>query len=323
MNCLKCYQPLEGRFAITGEYHRHCARHIFHHDFPPVIDLPLEGFEEHLLKIELRGAMAGVQTKLSMTYEGKGKNGRLTIVGLWGEYILKPHSKQYVELPENEDLTMHLAEIAAIGIADHSLVRLDDGSLAYLTRRFDRLSARHSHAKSASSKLHVEDMCQLTERLTDDKYQGSMEQIGRIIKNYSDNPMWDFLRLFERALFIFLTGNADMHLKNWSLWRTSSNVLMLSPAYDLLSTKLAIPEDDEEMALPLNGKKSNLKRQDFDSFAERIGLPEGLRDTTYRNFKKNIPAMIDFIHSSFLSEQSKTAYREIIRERSERIGLAN
>ena len=323
MDCLACYQPLEGIYAIVGEYHRHCARHIFHHDNPPTIDFPLQDVEEHLLKIELRGAMAGVQTKLSMTYEGKGKQGRLTIVGLWGEYILKPPSNQYVELPENEDLTMHLAEIAGIGIANHTLVRLEDNSLAYLTRRFDRVTTNRGLKKEASSKLHVEDMCQLTERLTEDKYQGSMEQIGRVIKNYSDNPLWDVLRLFERALFCFLTGNADMHLKNWSLLRTSANVLMLSPAYDLLSTKFALPEDDEEMALPLNGKKNNLQRRDFDAFAERIGLPVGLRDTMYRNFKKRIPAMMDFIHSSFLSEQSKITYREIIRVRSERIGLAN
>jgi serine/threonine-protein kinase HipA len=322
MNCLKCYQPLEGRYAVVGEYHRHCAHHIFHHDFPPIIDLPLQSVEENLLKIEIKGAMAGVQTKLSMTYEGKGAQGRLTIVGLWGEYILKPRSNTYQELPENEDLTMHLADIAGIGVADHSLVRLEDRSLAYLTHRFDRVTTRHVLKKIPSAKLHVEDMCQLTERLTADKYQGSMEQIGRIIKRYSDNPLWDILRLFERALFVFLTGNADMHLKNWSLWRSAAKVLMLSPAYDLLSTKLAIPEDDEEMAIPLNGKKSNLKRQDFDSFAERIGLPEGLRNTIYRNFKKSIPAMIAFIHSSFLTEQSKIAYLEIIRSRGERLGLA-
>jgi serine/threonine-protein kinase HipA len=321
MNCLKCYQPLEGRYAVTGEYHRHCARLIFHHDVSPTIDFPLQEVEEYLLKIELRGAMAGVQTKLSMTYEGKGKQGRLTIVGLWGEYILKPPSSTYFELPQNEDLTMHLAEIAGIGIADHSLVRLEDSSLAYLTRRFDRLTTNRGLKKEALSKLHVEDMCQLTERLTEDKYQGSMEQIGRVIKSFSNNPLWDLLRLFERALFVFLTGNADMHLKNWSLMRKPDNVLMLSPAYDLLSTKLAMPEDDEEMALTLNGKKSNLKRQDFDSFAERIGLPTGLRDNTYRNFKKRIPMMMNFILSSFLSEQSNAAYREIIQLRGERIGL--
>jgi serine/threonine-protein kinase HipA len=321
MNCLACYQPLEGKYAITGKYHRHCARHIFHHDFPPIIDLPLQNVEEHLLKIELKGAMAGVQTKLSMTYEGNGTQGRLTIVGLWGEYILKPPSSQYFALPENEDLTMHLAKIAGIQTARHTLVRLGSGELAYLTRRFDRISPMRLPKNAVSDKLHIEDMCQLTERLTEDKYKGSMEQIGKIIKEHSDNPQLDQLSFFERTLFCFLTGNADMHLKNWSLMRTPTNVLMLSPAYDLLSTKLAIPEDDEEMALPLNGKKSNLKRQDFDSFAERIGLSAVLRDNTYRNFKKRIPIMMDFVHSSFLSVQSNAAYREIIQSRSERIGL--
>ena len=321
MKCLACYKPLEDETEIAGEYHHRCARRVFRHEDPPAIQLRLRELDEQLLKVNLRGAMAGVQTKLSMTYEGRGSNGRLTIVGLWGEYILKPPSTTYGHLPENEDLTMHLATIAGIDTADHTLVRLEDGTLAYLTRRFDRSTKTRGSKNVVSTKLHVEDMCQLTERLTDDKYKGSMEQVGRMIRDNSEPVALNLLRFFERTLFSFLTGNADMHLKNWSLIRTPTNEHLLSPAYDLLSTKLAVAEDEEEMALPLNGKKSNLRRKDFDSLAESIGLPTGLRDNTYRNFQKRLPKMNDFIGQSFLSQENIERYLQLILSRASRIGL--
>jgi serine/threonine-protein kinase HipA len=107
----------------------------------------------------------------------------------------------------------------------------------------------------------MEDMCQLTERLTEDKYHGSYEQIGKAIQKYSASPGLDVENFFEIVLFSFLTGNADMHLKNFSLLEQPGLGMTLSPAYDLVNTALVNPADDEELALNLNGRKKNIKNR--------------------------------------------------------------
>ena len=133
------------------------------------------------------------------------------------------NTETFQHLPENEDLTMHLAEAFNIPAAMHSLIRLKSGELAYITKRFDRIK---------KEKLALEDMCQLTETLTNDKYRSSMEKVGKCIEKYSTRPGLDNLIFFETAIFNFLTGNADMHLKNFALLTTKENDIVLSPAYD-------------------------------------------------------------------------------------------
>lgn len=193
----------------------------------------------------------GVQAKLSLEL-ARGHNGepqRFTIVGLWGRFILKPQTDRFACLPENEDLTMHMAEAAGIKTVPHSLIRFADGELCYITRRIDRTRT--------GGKIAMEDMCQLSERLTEDKYKGSYERISKLIRRYSAAPLLDIVNFWEIVLFSWLTGNADMHLKNFSLYRPVDRY-MLAPAYDLLSTALAIAEDEEELALTLNGKRNGL-----------------------------------------------------------------
>ncbi|WP_242917242.1 HipA domain-containing protein [Pontibacter liquoris] len=193
--------------------------------------------------------VTGVQPKLSLELsagEREGAPKRLTNVGLWGGYILKPPSKHYIELPEVEDLTMHLATIAGITVVPHSLIRLQSGNLAYITRRIDR---------TRKGKLHKEDMCQHTERLAEDKYHGSYEQIAKSIRRYSTNPGLDVVNFYEQVLFSFLIGNADMHLKNFSLLLQPALGPVLAPAYDLVATALVNRADEKDMALMLNGKK--------------------------------------------------------------------
>lgn len=304
--CLYCYQPLE---VGQTDFHPQCSKKIFDVSTPPI--LPYSKADIELLALEVvrsQITITGVQPKLSVDLE-KEENGekRFTIVGLWGSYILKPQTEQYANLPENEDLTMHLAEMVKIQTVPHSLIRFKDGALAYITKRIDR--------DMKGGKIPMEDMCQLTEKPTEQKYKGSHEQIAKKIVEHSAYPVLDLINYFEVLLFCYLTGNADMHLKNFSLYKGTGEY-SFAPAYDLLSTKLVITEDNEELALTLNGKKRKLKRTDFDNLLKSYKVDTKVIDNVYEKFRKVLPQWYDFIDISFLSKQMKEDYKQLIRNRS-------
>lgn len=304
--CLYCYKPL-GEEQI--DFHPKCSKKIFGTTTPPILPYTKGDIESLALEVvRSQVTITGVQPKLSVNLS-KEKEGekRFTIVGLWGGYILKPQSDQYLNLPENEDLTMHLAELAKIKTVPHSLIRFKDGSLAYITKRIDR--------DKKSCKIPMEDMCQLTEKLTEQKYKGSHEQIARKIVEFSAFPVLDLINYFEVLLFCYLTGNADMHLKNFSLYKGTGEYTF-APAYDLLSTKLVISEDDEELALTLNGKKRKLKKSDFDNLLKTFKVDEKAIENVYEKFRKVLPQWYDFIDVSFLPEQMKEKYKQLIQNRS-------
>lgn len=314
MNCLFCYQPLEKN---QNNFHPNCSKKMFGTATPPEIDFDLRQLEELAKQIIIKSvAVTGVQPKLSLDLEKKkGESPRLTIVGLHGDYILKPPSAQYQELPENEDVTMHLAELVKINTAKHSLIRLQSGELAYITKRFDRTST------GSIRKIAVEDFCQLSENLTEHKYRGSIEKIGKIANKFTANKGFEAQRLFELVLFSFLTGNADMHLKNFSLIENSLGEYEFSPAYDLLSTALVISDDNEESALTINGKKSRLKLSDFDILAKSLGINEKSLHFIYGRFKKVQPKWEAFIQQSFLSNEMKENYIRLINEKFNQLNL--
>ncbi|MCF8341498.1 MAG: HipA domain-containing protein [Chitinophagaceae bacterium] len=261
----------------------------------------------------MQTAITGVQAKLSLHLTGNNKkesSKRFTIVGLWGGYILKPPAVFYQQLPEVEDLTMHLASLAKIKTAPHSLIRLASGNLAYITKRIDRVK---------KGKLAMEDMCQLTERLTEDKYHGSYEQIGKTIQKYSATSGLDLVNFFEVVLFSFLTGNADMHLKNFSLLEQSSLGMVLSPAYDLVNTSLVNPSDDEDLALNLNGKKKKLKKKDFIAAMGSLKIDKKQQQNIFAKMEKAKLKWMNQIDISFLNAEFKEQYKKIIIERFSRI----
>jgi len=303
--CLYCYNKLE---SDETDFHLACSKKFFGSQIPPLVDLDMKRIKE--LAVEALGksiSVPGVQPKLSMDFKGKGgKENRLTIVGLWGRFILKPPFEDYPEMPELEDLTMHLSELLNINTAEHSLVKLKSGELAYISKRFDRIK---------NGKLHAEDMTQLTGTLTENKYRSSMEKVGKAILKYSNYPGIDAIRFFELTLFSFITGNSDMHLKNFSIIRNEDDEIMLSPAYDLLSTKLLIPKDKEELALPLNGKKNNFKKKDFDLFATQLGINESALRKIYGKFGDSFPGVKVLINKSFLSKEMKEKYIALLDER--------
>ena len=307
--CLYCYQPLE---QGQTDFHPQCSKKLFGTTTPPELPYTKDDIESLALEVvRSQVTVTGVQPKLSVDLE-KEANGkkRFTIVGLWGKYILKPQTELYVNLPENEDLTMHLATMVNIKTVPHSLIRFKDGSLAYITKRIDR--------DKKKGKISMEDMCQLTEKLTEQKYKGSHEQIAKIIMLHSAYPVLDLLTYFEVLLFCYLTGNADMHLKNFSLYKPA-NEYILAPAYDLLSTKLVLPDDKDELALTLNARKRKLKKSDFNHLLNTYKIDEKVIENIYEKYRKIVPQWLNFIDTSFLPQQMKEEYKSIINKRKSKL----
>ncbi len=309
--CLYCYNPVN-----KGQgFHKKCSLEFFG-EFPaPLIEYTLNQMEELAKNVVERSiSVPGVQPKLSMTLikKTKGKTDkRLTVVGaLGGQYIFKPPSDKFPEMPENEHLTMRIAEAFGIRVVPSSLIRLASGEFSYITRRIDRTKE--------GNKIHMMDMFQITEAF--DKYKSSIEKVGKAINSYSDNTLLDKIFYYEIVLFSFLTGNNDMHLKNFSMIKSVSG-WTLSPAYDLLNVAIVLPEDTEELALTLEGKKKKLKRQHFEQLGEVLGLNNKQIDRTFKRFLVNKPKAMQWIEKSFLSNDMKVAYKELIEKRYMQIEL--
>lgn len=309
--CLYCYEPVEGE----SDFHEKCSMEFFGTPTPPEIEYSLDQMDELAKNVVERSvAVPGVQPKLSMSLvkETQEKaNTRLTVVGaLGGQYIFKPPSDKFPEMPENEHVTMRMAESFGIQVVPSSLIRLLSGELSYITKRVDR--------KESGAKIHMIDMFQITEAF--DKYKSSMEKVGKALGNYSSNTLLDKTFYFDLAIFSFLTGNNDMHLKNFSMIENPSG-WVLSPAYDLLNVAIVFPEDTEELALTVAGKKKKLKREHFKQLGEGLGLTPKQIKGSFNRMIKNKSRSFDWIDLSFLSKDMKTAYKEVLEERYRQLRL--
>lgn len=301
--CLYCYKDVDS----GSDFHVVCSLTFFGTEIPPKIEYSLEDMNELALKVVERSvSVPGVQPKLSMSLlNGDKADSRLTVVGaLGGNYIFKPPSKDYEEMPANEHLTMKMAELFSIDVVPHSLIKLASGELSYITKRIDRAAD--------SSKIHMIDMFQILEAF--DKYRGSMERIGKAIETYAENTLLDKLRFFELTIFSYLTGNNDMHLKNFSMIKTSYG-WALSPAYDLLNVKIVNPEDTEELALTLGGKKKKITFQNFNDFGVGLGLSKKQIDSVLKRFLELEVNALNLIKISFLSEEMQIKYKETLFNR--------
>jgi len=302
--CLYCYKEL-GPGEV--DFHKSCCRKFFGTATAPSLDYTRSQMDELAAQvIKSQTTLTGVQPKLSLNLDKHKNSAKLTIVGLWGDFIFKPQTERFEMLPENEDLTMHLAEIAKLKIVPHTLIRMKDGSIGYLTKRIDR--------KADGEKIAMEDMCQLTERQTEHKYRSSYEQIGKAIRRYSTNAQLDMVDFLELVFFSWLTGNNDMHLKNFSLYSPAEEPV-LTPAYDLLNSVISNPADDEELALNLNGKKKRIKDADFKTAYRTCGVPEIVFDRVKKKYVNLLPKFEEKIECSFLSDELKASYIEILRQR--------
>ena len=309
--CLYCYQPINEGL----DFHEGCSRAFFGTSQAPLIEYSLNQMDELARKvIERSVAVPGVQAKLSMSMvktKTKKAGSRLTVIdALGGMFILKPPSERFPEMPANEHLTMRIAEAFGIRVVPSSLIRLASGELAYITKRIDRTNA--------GEKIHMIDMFQITEAF--DKYKSSMEKVGKAIRQYSDNTLLDLSFYFELSVFCFVTGNNDMHLKNFSMIKNISG-WTLAPSYDLLNVSILNPDDKEELALTLSGKKSKLKREHFLQLGDELGLNTKQIDGTFKRIEKNAPKAIKWIDHSFLSTVMKNAYKELLEKRYRQLGL--
>ena len=306
--CLYCYKKTDG--VIETDFHERCSLEFFGTPKAPILAYSLNQMSELAKDIVERSvAVPGVQPKLSLSLvsdaiEGNSRE-RLTVVGaLRGNYIFKPPSEHYPEIPQNEHVTMRIAESFGIKTVKSSLIRLQSGELSYITKRIDRTDC--------GEKIHMLDMFQILEAF--DKYKSSMEKVGKAVGEYSNDTLLDQLYFFELSVFSFLTGNNDMHLKNFSMINTG-NKWVLAPAYDLLNVTIINPEDKEELALTLDGKKKKLKRANFEHLGKVLGLNTKQIDGVFKRLIKNKPLAFDWIDNSFLSDDYKVKYKTLLEER--------
>lgn len=311
MNCLRCGKPLRAEDEKNG-WHKSCIRRFFGTGRIPEIRIDDRALEQLALENTSKGlTVPGVQKKLSLTLTSDGRNPRLTLGNYPTGYILKPQDERFTALPEAEHLVMSMAEASGIAVVPHALLALDTG-YAYITKRIDRI-----FEKDTVRMLAMEDFCQLDLRLTQDKYRGSCERCAGIINRYSSRTGIDRSELFMRLVFCFLTGNSDMHLKNFSLIETfeGSGMYCLSPAYDLLPVNIVMPEDPEQFALTLNGKKRKLVRKDFLIFAESCGIARNSAERMIAKLTSLLPEYERMCGESLLPEEMKTLLNTLMETR--------
>ena len=280
-------------------------KEMFHSSQLPGIGFGLADISQEAQKLAGKLSISGVQPKLSVKLDKK--QNMLIVVNEGGEYILKPQTPAFAHIPENEQCCMDIAQELNIDVPPHCLIPLRDKSLAYAVKRFDR---------EKGTKIHQEDFAQILEE--NDKYKGSVEQIGRKLKDISSAPGYDAQLLFERVVLNFILGNGDAHLKNYSISYKGDN-RRLSPAYDVVCSRLAIPDEKEESAININGKKSRLLKADFDKLAEYLNVPIKVR---YENFGRKFDTMKRIIRASQINKADQATFLDIIKERLRRLELS-
>ena len=308
MNCLCCGKPLRTENTDSG-WHKSCIKRFFGTAELPEIAIDEAAFEA--LAAESY-TVPGVQKKLSLHLFSEGNTPRLTLVNYPTGYILKPQVPEFEALPQAEQLVMCMADTAGISTVPHALI-MEKDSLAYITKRVDRI-----FTKSKMQMLAMEDFCQLDLRLTQDKYKGSYERCAKIIERYSSRKGLDITELYLRLVFSFLVGNSDMHLKNFSLIETEegSGKYVLSPAYDLLPVNVIMPEDKEQFALAMNGKKTHIRRKDFLVFAEKCGMTRGSAEKMIAMLMAKKEKFLTMCQNSLLPESLRERLASLIEERA-------
>lgn len=320
MNCLCCGKPIIASASASEmetQWHRTCVMKFFGTRVLPEMDITEKTLELIAAESTNKGfTVPGVQKKMSLHLTTDGVRPRLTLVNYPMGYILKPQTDQYQALPEAEFLVMQMAGLTGIPTVPYALLHAADG-FAYITKRIDRCLPEQKNG--TLQMLAMEDFCQLDLRLTEDKYRGSYERCAKIIAKYSQSVGLDLSELFLRVVFSFVVGNSDMHLKNFSLIETAAGngVYRLSAAYDMLPVNIIVPEDPEQLALTVNGKKRNLHRNDFLKFAESIALPRPAAERMLNMVISMLPHYQMMCENSYLPNEMKERFATLLNERSD------
>lgn len=317
MRCLCCGKEIKSSASAhekTHSWHSHCIKSFFNTSQMPELDISEEKLEALATMTINQGlTVPGVQKKLSL-HLSPDIDSRLTMVDYPAGYILKPQTEEYESLPEFENLAMRLAEAAGIKTVPNALIK-NNGQYAYITKRIDRDLSDLENPKMYA----MEDFCQLAERITADKYKGSYEKCSRIIKDYSSRPGLDITEMFLRIVFSYIVGNSDLHLKNFSLIESApgNREFYLSDAYDILPVNIVLPEDTEQLALTLNGKKSNFRRKDFIAFADKCDIKEKAAEKMIYKMCSLRAKFLRLCDESYLSDEKKDAMKTLITDRIE------
>ena len=296
-----------GETAESEATHPACLRKLFGTPRVPELNLRLDDIQAVAQRSAGKLSISGAQPKVSLSL----KHGKLIPVESGGEYILKPQTQTFLNTPENENLCTMMASHVGIDVPPHILIELKDGSYAYVSRRFDR--------GPGGRKIHVEDFQQILG--LDDKYEGSFEQIGKTLNEVSAFPGLDAQYFFERVLFFFIIGNGDSHLKNFSVIHLEDGTIKLTPAYDIVSSRLAMPEEKGELAIPMNGKQNDILPKDFREFARYLGIGDKSLENILSRYRLNDELINALILTSKLPATSKKKLKDIMFERLRRMNL--
>ena len=304
--CLFCGRILNNTDETQFSWHSNCIKKFFGSALFPDSAL-LEKDLEYLAVEELKNntSLSGVQRKLSVGISKDKTLRRLTFVKSNSQFIIKTPDKEIPDITENEHFIMQLANDIGLKTVENGLIKTKNNGYLYITKRIDRVSGK---------KLPMEDFCQLSNKLTEYKYQGSYEKCAKeIIDKYSSRKQLDKIRFFNVIYFSYVVGNTDMHLKNFSLYDDGSG-FHLAPFYDLVSSYLLVGQD--EFALSLNGKRKKFTKNDFIKFCENIGLSKELS----MKLMKSLNAKIDhsfkaLLPTSLMSEKLNKKIEELVKER--------
>lgn len=289
-SCLVCL----GTISSPLLYHPRCAKSLFGSTRIPKIDIEMGKLHTAALAMVGTTTLSGVQKKISLGLSTDRKTLQVAVDG--GRYIFKPQTEVFPQLPQIEHLTMRLAMLSGIEIAVSGLIEAD-GQMCFLARRFDR--------REDGSKVRQEDFCQLAQQRPAEKYSGSGELCARLIKQYASEPPLELRKLFEQMLFSWWVGNGDLHLKNLSLYIDESQIVRLTPAYDLVATVLLIA--DEELAMPIMGRQKNLLRTSWHKFARYCDLPDRVFESVVARQVAALPKALELIQRSSLKQETQEA----------------
>ncbi len=300
-NCLSCQKP-----SGDNTHHPECLKSLFGRGRIPHIPFGSADVASQVMKTGLRMSISGVQKKLSIRV--RPETWTVETVAEGGTHILKPEPGVFTELPANENLCMNMAAMWDLNVPPHGLFPMADGMLCYIVKRFDRTEGGKKWAKETVFQMSGEE----------DKYAGSLERVGKMIRAHATLTGLETVEFFERVLLCFLIGNGDMHQKNWALLTDGQSVVRLAPCYDFVSSKIYLL-DEMDSALTLNGKNNKLSRKDFETLAESLQIDPKAAQTSLAKGISMKEDLIGLCKTSALSPSLQEKIIGTIQERHSRL----
>jgi serine/threonine-protein kinase HipA len=322
MICPGCFQGID-----TEGYCKKCLKNLFAgkkvaHVLP--FNSPYKEDSDLYRDLTKKMSISGVQVKFSMRL----KEDKLILTDKGGQYILKPiPTGQFNNLdqaPANEHLTMQLAkQLFNMDVPVNAIIYFNDASPAYLVKRFD--------VKADGSKFQQEDFAQIAQLSEEThgknyKYDLSYEEIGTLIKRHISMYAFELEKFFRLILFNYIFSNGDAHVKNFSAMRTDAGDYMLTPAYDLLCTRIHSAQESD-MALPLLKDRFTDAFQvqgfytlpDFKEIGRVIGIKDSRVARIINEFNGKDESIDHLVDRSFLKDEIKVDFKSYYKDKLKRI----